>query len=484
MENFSTGYSSTIMGENWDVIVVGSGPGGGRVAADLVDSGARVLLLEAGREFGPPASVGGAAAPFPGNERDYSTQMFWGGGLEMSADARVAMLRARCLGGTSIVNQALMDRFDDNAWDDWRDRAQLDFLSVAAMQPHYEAVESGLNIEEIPTQFHNANTRLFTESFEKLGFGWKVLQRAQGDCALDKGSDCIVCLGGCPRSSKQSSLVTTIHRARESGLTIQTGVEVDRIEETAGGVRVAATSPSGTTTFTARAVILAAGSLGSTGILLRSGMQDRLPALGDGFACHPQYMTYAFFDDVIDAHKGAFQAVKSDDPGLRARGLKFENVFAPPIGTTMLLPARGVELHAMMRRYRHMASMEVAIRDEASGRITIDKKGSVVVSKQLTDADRAKSKDGLDTVRELFASVGATETVQCPDTFGLHLMGGCSLGSDARRSVVGEDFRVHGMSRTFVADSSLFVAAPGINPSLTVMALAHRAGQSAKEVLA
>jgi choline dehydrogenase-like flavoprotein len=309
------------MGMNWDVVIVGSGPAGGRLAFDLTAAGLKCLMLEAGREYGP-----GSQTPFPGNERDYSTQMFWGGGIEMSTDARLAMLRARCLGGTSIVNQALMDRFDDVAWDDWRDRSGLDFLSTSGMGAHYDAVEGDLTIEEIPVEHHNANTKLFTSAFDDLGFGWKVLRRAQGDCALDRGSDCIVCLGGCPRESKQSSLITTVRRAREQGLEVRTGFEVQQVEEDARGVRVHATGPSGDETFEARYVALAAGSLGSTGILLRSGLRKRLQSLGSGFACHPQYMTYAAFDETIDAHKGAFQAVKSDDPDLRRRGLKFENV--------------------------------------------------------------------------------------------------------------------------------------------------------------
>jgi choline dehydrogenase-like flavoprotein len=59
-------------------------------------------------------------------------------------------------------------------------------------------------------------------------------------------------------------------------------------------------------------------------------------------------------------------------------------------------------------------------------------------------------------------------------------MGGCALGTDPARSVVGPDFRLHGHRRTFVCDSSLFPSAPGINPSLTVMALALRAAEEVR----
>jgi choline dehydrogenase-like flavoprotein len=393
----------------------------------------------------------------------------------------MAFLRARCLGGTSIVNQALMDRFDDVALDDWRERTGIDWMSVEAFEGSYEGVEADLNIEEIPTEHHNRNTRLFTEAFDKRGFAWTALHRAQGDCAIDRGSDCIVCLGGCQRESKQSALITTVRRARERGLDVRTGVEVERVEELGDRVRVIGTRGGSPFEVEARTVVLAAGSLGSTGILLRSPIASKLPALGHGFACHPQVMTYGFFEEPVDAHKGAFQAVKGNDAGLRAKGLKFENVFAPPIGTSMLLPGRGTKLQKTMRRYRHMASMETAIRDDATGTIRLDKKGRLQIDKRMTRDDQAKVDLGLKLAGELFESVGAGEVIRCTDTFGLHLMGGCAIGTDPARSVVDPEFRVHGTRRVFAADSSVFPSAPGINPSLTVMALSHRAGRSIAE---
>lgn len=470
------------MTETFDVAIIGSGPSGGRIAWDAVQSGASCVLLEAGGEY--TARPTGSARPFPGNERDYSTQLFWGGGIELSTDARMAFLRARCLGGTSVVNQALMDRFDYVALDDWRERSGIEFMSVEGIAANYDAVEADLDIEQIPVDHHNRNTRLFTKAFDERGLGWSALRRAQGDCAIDRGSDCIACLGGCQRESKQSSLVTTVRRARERGMQVRTGVEVERVEERGDGVRVHGSEDGRAFQLDARVVVLAAGSLGTTGVLLRSPVAEQLPALGRGFACHPQVMTYGMFDEPVDAHKGAFQAVKSSDARLRSQGLKMENVFAPPIGTSMLLPGRGARLQRRMRRYRFMASMEVAIRDEATGTISLDKRGALRIDKRMTRGDRAKVERGLELTQELFESVGAREVIRCTDAFGLHLMGGCAIGTDPATSVVGPDFRVHGMRHVFAADSSVFPSAPGINPSLTVMALSHRAGRGIAEAAA
>ncbi|HUP56323.1 MAG TPA: GMC family oxidoreductase [Bdellovibrionota bacterium] len=456
----------------YDFAIIGSGVSGGRIAHELTAAGARCVLLEAGREYGGK----GSPRPFPSNEMDYSTQLFWGGGLELSSDGRLGVLRARCLGGTSIVNQALLDRFDDLAWDDWRARTGIGWMSVKDMEPHYAICEETLDVSEVPNEHYGKNARIFTRALEKQGYGWKALHRAQRDCQLEKGSDCIVCLGGCPRDSKQSSLVTTIRWARKKGLEVRSEFEVDHVDYGKAGIRVLGSHEGREAEVTAGKVVLAAGALGNSRILLRSNLPRKLPAVGTRFSCHPQFMTYAVFDEQIDAHKGAFQAVKSDDRKLREAGYKLENVYAPPIGTAMLMPGFGPRHHALMRKYRHMASMEVALRDEASGRIRVSG-GKLVVDKKLTANDERIARSGLQLVRELFEAAGAREIIACDQGFGLHLMGGCPLGTDGGTSVVDPEFQVHEHPGLYAADSSVFPAAPGINPSFTVMALSARAAK-------
>lgn len=457
----------------YDFVVIGSGVSGGRMAYALTRGGARCVLLEAGREF--------SAATFPSSEIDYSTQLFWGGGLEVSTDGRMGFLRARCLGGTSIVNQALLDRFDDIAWNDWRSRSGVSFFNAKSMETHYAAIEAHVKIQTIAKEHYNRNAQTFTKACEKLGFEWKKLRRAQGDCKLERGSDCIQCLGGCPRDSKQSSLVTTIRWAREKGLEVRSEFEVHHLEYGKNQVKVIGSHGGKPAEIMGAQVVLAAGAVGNTAILLRTPeAQAKLPALGHYFSCHPQYMTYAMFDEPIDAHKGAFQAVCSHDPRMRQAGFKLENVYAPPIGTAMLMPGLGASHQRLMRKYRHYASMEVAVRDEPKGHIKLGLGDKIKINKALTTQDRERTKQGLQLVRELFEAAGAREVVSCTQAFGLHLMGGCAMGTDPSRSVVNPEFRVHGFNRLIVADSSVFPEAPGINPSFTIMALSQRA---AEEVL-
>jgi choline dehydrogenase-like flavoprotein len=364
------------------------------------------------------------------------------------------------------------------AWDDWRARTGLPFLCEREMAGHYDVVEQEMKISPVPPQHYSRNTRLFIEAFTHKGLGWIPFRRGQADCGLDKGSDCIVCLGGCPRESKQSTLVTTLRRAQAQGLKIWPEVEVQQIAPSADEVRVFATRQGVPIEVRASRVVLAAGALGNAAILLRSGLGSRLPALGRGFTCHPQYFVYGLFREVIDAHKGAFQAVRSEDAHLRSLGIKFESNFAPPIATAMLLPGVGRRHMDLMKGYRHLASMEVAIRDEPTGRLTVGSGGRFVIDKPLTAADRKKIRTGVALIRDMFSTLGARQVIPCRQGFAVHLMGGCAIGTDPRRSVVGPDFRVHGFPRVFAADSSVFPSSPGINPSLTIMALSHRAARS------
>jgi choline dehydrogenase-like flavoprotein len=285
----------------------------------------------------------------------------------------------------------------------------------------------------------------------------------------------MACLGGCRLDSKQSMIVTFLREALESGLELRSEFMVDSVVAGGGKVTVRGMSKEGRAEVTGRRLVLAAGVFGNVQLLLRSGFGASLPALGRKFACHPQTMHFGLFKDPVDSHKGAFQSVKSKDPGLRRRGFKLENVFAPPIAIALLIAGWGREHQRTMKRYRNMACIEVAVRDENTGTLRVARSGRLQIEKLLTDRDKARREDGKETVDQIMRSAGAEEVIHSKFRFGLHLMGGCVMGTDPVRSVVNEEFALHTHPDVFIADTSVFPNAPGINPSLTVMALSHRA---------
>lgn len=457
------------MKEVYDYIIVGAGTSGGVLSYNLAKSGAKCLLIEAGNHF--------TKETFPTTEADSSAQLYWGGGIEFSSDAQMAFLRGKLVGGGSVVNQALMDRFDDLALDDWKDESGIDFFNTADMAKYYEKAESMIALHTFKAEERTRNAELFVKGCEACGYDWHYLRRAQKDCAFSKYNDCIACLGGCHRDSKQSTLVTYIRDAEKEGLKIQANTSVELINHDDEGVTLFGKSKGEEVSFRAKKVILSGGAFGTSTLLLKSGFKKQLPSIGRYFASHPQFMFFGLYDEIINAHKGMFQSVASKDPRFRKRGFKLENVFAGTASIAMLYTGYGLDHLDYMKHYDKMTCAEVAVRDENAGEIMVDKKGKMVVKKEMTEQDNSRMNDGVSVLKEILAASDAKRVIESPIYFGLHLMGGARMGTDPVTSAVDPDFRLKDQKNIYVCDSSVFPNAPGINPALTIMALAHKLSQ-------
>src|SRR5690606_19634778 len=121
----------------YDYLIIGSGPSGSVLGARLAEAGARCLMLEAGERF--------QAQDYPRNELTANARLMWNGGMDATDDARMVLLRGKVLGGGSVINQCLLDRFDALALDDWRARSGIDGFSPEGMAAAYTAVEARLH---------------------------------------------------------------------------------------------------------------------------------------------------------------------------------------------------------------------------------------------------------------------------------------------------------------------------------------------------
>lgn len=450
--------------DRYDAVIIGAGTSGGFIAQALTRAGLRCVVLEAGKDF--------TRKTYPRKDVDANAQLYWGGGVELTSDAGIGLLRPKVVGGGSIVNGALMDRFDDVAFDSWREASGVEFLTRSQLDPFYDRANQEIVIEEIPEGYRNGNADVFRRGFERNGYRYAALHRAQNNCRYEDGNCCIECLAGCPIESKQSMAVTTLRRAREAGLEVVSEFEAQRVEEAEDEVRITGIAADRSThTYIGRRLVLAAGAIGNSRLLLASGFATRLPALGHNFYTHPQYMILARYAEAIHSQRGPLQTYKSDDPSFRRNGFKLENVFAPPAAIALLLPAFGARHQELMRNITHLACIEVAVRDTQPGRIRLSSRGLAVVDKKLNDEDRRRRDRGREAIRNIFHSTGAKEILEGSFAIGLHLMGGCNLGLDASKSVTSPEFRLHGSRNIYVGDSSIFPNAPGINPAFTIMAL-------------
>ncbi len=452
----------------FDFVFVGAGISGPFIANDLCRAGCDCLMLEAGKQY--------TRKTYPTNGLDGTSQLYWSGGMELGSDCKIAFLRPKVVGGGSVVNQALVDRFDEDALNSWKQASGVDFFTMKDMETWYDKAESEIVIQEIPAEFRNKNAEIFDNGFENMGYQSAPLRRAQSNCRLEEGNCCIECLNGCKIGSKQSTPETVLKEALENDLTLIPEVEVTQIIERAGDIKVIGKDAGGgMVTYRTKNIVLAAGAIGNSRLLLNSGFDKKIPGIGHNFYCHPQYMSFGIYDDKIDSHKGAFQAFKSDDKGFRENGYKLENVYAGPEGIAMLVPGFGKKHHEYMEKLAHFACIEVCTRDTNPGQVRVNRKGKALISKVQNSEDLSRQAKGTKVIEEIFNSTGAKEIVHGQFGIGLHLMGCCPIGTDSAKAVIDPEFRLHGVKNIFCADSSIFPNAPGINPSLTIMALSKKA---------
>ncbi|MBT3983115.1 MAG: GMC family oxidoreductase [Bacteriovoracaceae bacterium] len=458
----------------YDAIIVGSGVSGSYVAYELCKKGLNCLLLEAGQNLNKHT--------YPRTEMDGNANLYWSGGIEFNKNASIGFLRPKVVGGGSIVNQALLDRFDDIALDSWREKSSINFLNRTELDPFYDLAEAELAIEEIPEKYRNGNANIFKEGFDKNEYKWAPLKRAQKDCKYDRGNDCIECLNGCRLDSKQSMPVTVLKKALSGELpgklTIVSDFEVGTVSHGTSDKKIVGFYKNGDVeTFKAKIVVLGAGSMGNTKILTQSDFGKKLKSIGHHFYTHPQYMVLARYDKKINAHKGPLQSLKSDDLNFRQNGFKLENVFAGPVAISMLLPQWGDNHSKIMNDITKLACIEVAVRDTNPGKISINRSGKIIVDKVLNGEDKLRRSKGLKAIENIFNSTGAVEIIEGQLPIGLHLMGGCGIGTDGKSSVFNPEFELHDQKGIYAADSSIFPNAPGINPSLTIMALSIKCAE-------
>jgi choline dehydrogenase-like flavoprotein len=452
----------------YDYVIVGAGISGPFIAKDLCAAGADCLLIEAGKQY--------TRRTYPRNDLDGTAQLYWAGGMELNQDARLVFLRPKVVGGGSVVNQALVDRFDADAFDSWRAQSGVDFFDETAMAPWYQKAESEIAIQTIPGEYRNRNADIFEQGFKQLGYRLAPLRRAQKDCRYEEGNCCIECLNGCRIGSKQSTPETVLKKALELGLTLKADTEALKIKTSTQPIEIVCrTADEGTVTYRGRHLVLASGAIGNSRLLLASKWGKKLPGLGHHFYCHPQYMNFGIYDRPVMSHLGAFQAFKSDDAGFRKNGFKLENVYAGPAAIALLLSGFGIGHHRTMEKLSQFACIEVCTRDTQPGRIRVNRRGKTVVEKKQNAEDLRRYQKGRAVIDDIFQTTGATRIIHGRMGIGLHLMGGCAMGTDPEKSVVGPDFRLHGSSHVYCADSSIFPNAPGINPSLTIMALSKKA---------
>jgi choline dehydrogenase-like flavoprotein len=483
-----------------DVIVVGTGSGGGTVAAYLAERGWDVVMVEKGGFF--------RAEDFSQREEEAMADFNGRRGLDSSVDNAVFLNYAEAVGGSTVHYWGDSFRAPADRLERWRREHGLDWMTESELGPHWAAIEEELGIHITPESLFNENNRLVRAGCEKLGIEGHAPPTARIDCV-----GCGWTQFGCAYNRKTSQLITTIPRVSKAGGRIYSDAAVHELIIAGGHVTGVAGAlvdratkqATGTFRIDAPVVVLAGGALGTAEILLRNIADD---VVGRRLYINPHYFVWADMGRVIDNVTGipcayvvhGFRQVQRAAGGAYEGGgyIMLTNHQSPAIAAVML-GGTGAATTERMKRYRHLASVMSVIDEERPGRVFLGRDGTRRTEYNVRGVDQFKAVDFIKNATRIFLAAGARE-VWIPDVYGTvvrdekeidtriglrsvqpnaqfcagsHLLGTAPLGTDPADSFAGPTGEAHRVRGLYVADGAALPGSVSVDPSLTIMGVAR-----------
>lgn len=488
-----------------DVVIVGTGAGGGITAEMLAGAGLDVLMLEEGPLRG--------ARDFDMLESTAYPHLYQESAARKTADQAITILQGRCVGGSTTVNWTSSFRTPADTLRFWVERYGLTDFTPEALAPWFAQAETRLGIAPWPMP-PNENNALLERGAARLGMKVEVIPRNVRGCA-----NLGYCGMGCPVNAKQSMLVTTIPTALNAGARLITRARAVRLlvaGRTVTGVEVELLNPDGLTPsgrrvrVQARHVVLAGGAINTPAVLLRSGAPDPHRLAGQRTFLHPVVLSVADVDQPVNAHEGAPQTRYTDHflhqhPIDGPLGFKIE---APPLHPVIFATrvAGFGQAHAQaMRRFTHAHALLALMRDgfhprSTGGQVRLKSDGTPVLDYPVTETLIAAARRAYRAMAEMQFAAGARSvtlgheharaqtSMAGMDTLlgslswhpldlrlaSAHVMGGCGLSANDRAGLVRPDGVHHHLDNLSIHDGSLFPTSIGANPQLSIYGIVAR----------
>ena len=468
-----------------DACVIGTGAGGAPVAKELAEGGMSVAMLEDGAHF--------TADDLTARPREMTTRLYRDAGqVTTVGNTPILLPLGRTVGGTTLVNSGTCFRTPAPVLELWRERFGLEALTEAEMEPWFRRVERILNVSQVPPELAGRNAAVVKRGADALGWSGDYIYRNAKGCI---GSG--VCAFGCPTNAKQHTGVTYMPRAWDAGATTFSEVRAREIVVEGGRARgvVASTRGGGTLRVECDHLVVACGAIHTPLLLRRNGLAGESGQLGENLAIHPATAVRALFDEEIDMARGVPQSFYVDE--FADEGIMFEGAAGPPDYLAMSMPFSRERHRELMLRFRNLAQFGVMVSDLSRGSVR-ERLGRVEIRYDLCDADVDTFRRGMELLAEMFWEAGATR-VYLPvegahelaersarplagrdldaSSFSLmafHPLGTARADASAARGVLDPDLRVHGVEGLHVSDASAVPSSLGVNPQITIMALATR----------
>lgn len=508
----------------YDFVVIGSGFGGSTAALRLVEKGYRVLVIEKGRELG--------AQDFPKTNWDLKRYMWlpllgFCGLFKMTFFRHVTVLSGVGVGGGSLVYACTHpvpkdSFFTATTWAhlaDWR----------TELEPHYREAKRMLGVNETPFRTRTddvlreiASDRGTPEAFEPtqvaIYFG-RPGQSVPDPYFGGRGpsrTGCIRCGGcmlGCRHDAKNTLDKNYLHLARQAGAELHADTEVTSVQpQDGGGYRVIARRGASrwsreTVEYSAARVIFAGGVLGTVDLLLRLRRDPAaLPKLssrvGHGIRTNSESLIGVISRRTdVDLSKGiAIGSILQTDEQSHLEPVRFaagsglfrlliaphapgENVLLRvvrlfgivlrnPLAVLRAMTVRDLSKQTTILLYMRSADGTLRFRHNWLGRMASSRDTGRAPTASMPEASELAARVG-DKLDGLPVSL-ATETLfNIPTT--AHILGGCCMGNSSEDGVIDHEHRVFGYDGLYVMDGAAVSANPGVNPSLTIVAMTERA---------
>jgi choline dehydrogenase-like flavoprotein len=487
-----------------DTLVIGSGAGGGVVAATLAEHGQDVVVVDKGDHV--------PLAERSNLEFDMVSCLYEGRGMQASEDHAVSLFAGSCLGGGTTVNWSVSLRPGEALLHEWASQHGLPQLLSREFTQCVDEVCARMGVVgQVP---HNAQNRALLEGSARLGHAAGPLPQNVRGCERHAHQHCGYCLFGCRHGHKQDVTEAFLRGAQaRASVRIHARTQVRRLHQRGGAITHAEghfRAEDGSlrpVTIRARRYVLAAGAIHTPALLLASGFSH--PHLGRHLYVHPTQVVIGQYARCIDSWQGGMMTSYSDAAANQDGhhyGCKIETAPLHSGLLASLLPWRsGMDHKRLMLAARHYAGFAVITRDRFGGQVRLDRDGQPRVRYRLHAGDRGHSVQGMAAAVSLHAAAGAesvliahhaglrfqtrrqplsTERYRAelaaldwsPNRFPLlssHLMGTCRMGGRRADSPVTPDGRFESVRNLYVADGSVFPSASGINPMVTIQSLAR-----------
>ena len=484
-----------------EVLIIGSGAGGGVAAARFAAAGKDVLVIEKG-PYLPESAMTNL-------EADMVSQLYEEHGSLSSVDGSMTVFAGACLGGGTTINWQACFKTPDYVLEEWAESSGISDFTGPAFQKSLERVwqRIGAGREAI---LHNRNNQLLIQGSQALGQLVKDIPKNSSHCNSDGTHSCGWCGLGCKRGSKQGTVKTFLQDAIDQGARILDRTYIHRLLFSgdavtgAEGVYTSAEGQAIPVKIVARKVIVSAGSIHSPALLMRSGIAH--PELGKNLYLHPVVPVSAHYAEPVESWSGAMMT-STNDEYIRLKGRYGYKIETPPPHPGLLalgMPWNSAsDFQERMRQIRHMGVFIVLNRDEHGGEIRLSKDGRPQIHYTLHPSDKANVLHGMKNAARIHAAAGALEIalphvkptyikaaeVQNEQTFSAlveqlrwetgdftlfsaHQMGTCRMGTSYENAVVTPEGRVWGKRGLYVMDASVFPRCSGVNPMVTILALA------------